>query len=299
MLTTLEEKYLKRPIKISITGDLGSGKSTVCRILEGRLGLKIFSTGAIQRGIAAERGMSTFELNKYMETHPELDAEIDGKLAALSDTGDDIIIDSRMAWHFVKNTFKVYLTTDSRIAARRVFDDNRGAESYADVDDAVNALAARKKSEIFRYGQKYGVDCFNLRNYDIVADTSVISPGDVADIIVNGFAAWSDGQPLPACLLPPERLIPMERMGGEGRRAAVVFCDNYFYIFANGMIVPEYFRQNKNKIPCDVVAVGGEMLDGLTAEEYVKANVSRDLIEKWEAANGFRLLSLPEWLDGR
>ena len=63
--------------KISLAGDLGSGKSTVSDVLISRLGAEYYSTGAIVRSIAASKGMTVTELNKYMETHPEIDHEID------------------------------------------------------------------------------------------------------------------------------------------------------------------------------------------------------------------------------
>ena len=56
--------------KISLAGDLGSGKSTVSAIIVDRIGAEYYSTGAIVRSIAQKHGMSVVELNVYMETHP-------------------------------------------------------------------------------------------------------------------------------------------------------------------------------------------------------------------------------------
>ena len=81
--------------KISLAGDLGSGKSTVADILIKRLGAEYYSTGAIVRSIAAERGMTVTELNKYMETHPEIDHEIDAGISALSEDERFLVIDSK------------------------------------------------------------------------------------------------------------------------------------------------------------------------------------------------------------
>lgn len=63
--------------KISITGDLGSGKSAVGKILKTDLNIITVSTGSIQREIATRMGMSTLELNHFTDTHPEIDDEID------------------------------------------------------------------------------------------------------------------------------------------------------------------------------------------------------------------------------
>ena len=65
-----------KSVKISLAGDLGSGKSTVGAILAERLSAAVYSTGTIQRKIAEEMGMTTLQLNQYMETHPEIDGKI-------------------------------------------------------------------------------------------------------------------------------------------------------------------------------------------------------------------------------
>ena len=107
-------------VKISITGDLGSGKSTVCRYLKENFGLNVYSIGQIQRSLAAKYNMDILAFNKYMESHPEIDEEIDTELTAIGKRDEDMVLDSRMAWHFVPDTFKVYLSVDLDEAARRL-----------------------------------------------------------------------------------------------------------------------------------------------------------------------------------
>jgi CMP/dCMP kinase len=172
--------------KISITGDLGSGKSTVCRYLKEKYGFNVYSIGVIQRSLAEKYNMSTYEFNKYMESHPEIDEEIDTDLTAIGRRNENMVLDSRMAWHFVPDSFKVYLTVDIDTAAKRVTDDRRGSvECYSDPDDAKCKLLARKSSENLRYKTKYNVDCTDLANFDLVIDTSHITPQEVADTIIS------------------------------------------------------------------------------------------------------------------
>ena len=150
--------------KISLAGDLGSGKSTVSKILIERLNAEYYSTGAIVRSVAEKRGMSVVELNKYMETHPELDNEIDAGIAALSDDPRRLIIDSRMAWHFTKGTFKIYLSTDIETSALRIMSANRQGEHAASLEETINDTRARRESEKKRYLEQYGVDIKDLTN---------------------------------------------------------------------------------------------------------------------------------------
>ena len=131
--------------KISLAGDLGSGKSTVSKLLIDRLGAEYYSTGTVVRSIAERMGMSIGEFNKYMEAHPEIDNEIDDGLTRLADDDRLLIIDSRMAWHFTPGTFKVYLTVDLETSAIRIMMANRKGEHAASL--ARNSASARSRDE--------------------------------------------------------------------------------------------------------------------------------------------------------
>ncbi len=177
-------------LKISITGDLGSGKSTVCRYLKEKFGLRVYSIGQIQRAMAEKYNMDTCAFNKYMENHPEIDEEIDTELARIGRQDESMVLDSRMAWHFVPDSFKVFLSVDPVEAAKRVMRDQRGdVETYANLEEAKIRLVERKQSENLRYMAKYGVDCSNPFNYDMIIDSTNISPEQVADTILTKLAS--------------------------------------------------------------------------------------------------------------
>ena len=105
---------------ISITGKLGSGKSTVCNLLKDNYGFEIYSTGAFQREVARNMGITTLELNKRLREDPSLDYVIDDAVKKLSieRAQDKLIFDSRMAWHFADKSFKIFLTIEPCEAAR-------------------------------------------------------------------------------------------------------------------------------------------------------------------------------------
>jgi cytidylate kinase len=174
-----------KKIKISITGDLGSGKSTVCGYLKENHSLNVYSIGQIQRSLAQKYNMDILAFNRYMESHPEIDEEIDTELAKIGKRNESMVLDSRMAWHFVPDSFKVYLSVELEEAARRVINDPRGkVETYKGLEDAMKCLVERKKSENLRYITKYGVDCSDPSNYDIIIDTTSITPEQVAERIM-------------------------------------------------------------------------------------------------------------------
>ncbi len=178
---------------ISITGRLGSGKSTVCNILKERYGFEIYSTGAVQREYARGLGISTLELNQRMEEHPNLDAEIDNMVTKISiERADEkLIFDSRMAWHFAKNTFKIFLTIEPCEAASRVMKNQRGdEEKYCCVDEACEKLVERSRIERARFKEIYGVDYYDYNNFNIVIDTTSKTPDEVVAIIVENHAKY-------------------------------------------------------------------------------------------------------------
>ena len=202
--------------KISLAGDLGSGKSTVSDILISALGAEYYSTGRIVRDIAERRGMSVVELNRYMETHPEIDKEIDDGLVALSDSDKLLIIDSRLAWHFTRDTFKVYLSVDTETSALRIMCAKRSGETSSSLEDAVVKTKARRDSECRRYLEQYGVDIKDLSNYDLVVDTTYASPEEVAQRIIDGFECRRREGAFRRAYICPERLkYPDTESDGE------------------------------------------------------------------------------------
>lgn len=192
--------------KISLAGDLGSGKSTVSDILINRLGASYYSTGTKVRAIAERMGMSVVELNKYMESHPEIDTEIDDGLVALSEESGNWVIDSRMAWHFTKGTFKVYLSTDIETSALRIMNAHRRGEHSATLEETIASTRARRLSEQTRYMTQYGVDIKDLSNYSLIVDTTKATPDEVAGVILSSLSIWEQKEDFSCCYISPERL---------------------------------------------------------------------------------------------
>ncbi len=182
-------------MQISITGKLGSGKSTVCKMIRDRYDYEIFSTGAIQREVAREMGISTLELNKRMKQDHSLDTRIDEATTRLSRERRDcrLIFDSRMAWHFAEDTFKIFLTVDPTVAAQRVMANPRDSEErYRSVEEARDKLVERSRVEQSRFRELYGVDYSDYGNYNLVVDSSARTPEEIVDIIWEAFRAYQN-----------------------------------------------------------------------------------------------------------
>ncbi|MBQ6661050.1 MAG: dephospho-CoA kinase [Lachnospiraceae bacterium] len=197
---------------ITLTGNLGSGKSTVCKLLTQQYGFELFSTGKVIREIADEMGISVLEMNELMSKDHKYDHMIDDKTAAISRENPDrnILFDSRLAWHFVEKSFKVFLSVDLAEAARRVFADaSRGeVESYKSEEDAAEQLAARAANEDARYEELYGIHYFDFNNYNLVLDSSYAKPEVIAAVLMREAVDRSGEKPEKRgrMLISPKRL---------------------------------------------------------------------------------------------
>jgi CMP/dCMP kinase len=178
---------------ITITGNLGSGKSTICKILENKYGFEIYSTGKVQRELARQMNMTTLEMNQLMCSDHKYDTMIDDTTAKISKENRDknIIFDSRLAWNFVEESFKVFLSVRLDVAADRVIHDNRGKEEqYASALEAKEMLRERAATEDRRYREMYHLEYFNFSNYNLVIDSTYTTPEMIASIIMEEAAKY-------------------------------------------------------------------------------------------------------------
>lgn len=173
---------------ITLTGNLGSGKSTICKLLEQKFGYEIFSTGKVQRKLAQELGISVLEMNQLMCSDHKYDTMIDDTTARISRENPDknIVFDSRLAWNFVEKSFKVFLSVQLDVAAERVFSDQRGdVESYQSIEETKQKLKLRAQTEDMRYKEIYHLDYFNFSNYNLVLDSTYCTPELLTNVILQ------------------------------------------------------------------------------------------------------------------
>ena len=198
-------------MNITITGNLGSGKTSVCKELK-QSGFTIISAGDIFREIAAEKGMTVIELNEAAKSDRSIDDLLDNRSTELGKKMDHAVFDSRLAWHFVENSFKVFLLVDTQEAARRVYEgDNRSAETYQNMDEARVGLEARAKLEQARFQELYSLDYYDAANYDLIIESSCATPKQIAQEIIRNFELYQK-QPFSTktelnlkCLYPTKR----------------------------------------------------------------------------------------------
>lgn len=173
---------------ITITGNLGSGKSTIGKLLSEKYDFEIYSTGKVQRELASKMNLTTLELNQLMMSDRKYDHMIDDETARISRVNKDnnIIFDSRLAWHFVEHSFKVFVSVSLDEAAKRIMNDQRGSvEKYTSLEEAKNLLAERAKTECIRYKDIYNLNYMDFSNYNLVIDSTYCDSETIAEIVME------------------------------------------------------------------------------------------------------------------
>ena len=186
---------------ITIAGSLGSGKSSTARAVASALGFRHFSSGDLFRQLAAERDESIEAMNISAEAQRDIDLKVDNLLREMYRTDEQLVIDSRMAWHWMPLSFKVFLVLDPDTAAQRIFnhlrDEGRMSEAATSIDEVRKSIDRRFASEQKRYAALYGVNATDPLNFDIVINTKHNDLKTVTEIVSSAYRAWRmDGKDL-------------------------------------------------------------------------------------------------------
>lgn len=171
-------------MELTVSGPIGSGKSTVAKLLASRLDFHYMSTGDIFRENARKHGMSVEAFNEYAEKHPEVDVDQDNYLIEKMKTSNRLVIDSRLAgWLSYKNrisAFRVYITADDKTRVERI----SGREKVTP-EQASALISRREESEAKRYRSLYEIDISDTTIYDLVLDTTNMKPEDAVTAILE------------------------------------------------------------------------------------------------------------------
>lgn len=197
---------------ITITGNLGSGKSTICKLLNEKYQFEVYSTGKVQRELARQMNMTTLEFNQLMCSDRKYDKMIDDETSRISRENRDknIIFDSRLAWHFVERSFKVFVSVSLEVAAERVMKDQRGAEEkYSSLEEAKKLLAERAATERVRYRDIYNLNYMDFSNYNLIIDSTYCLPDVIAEIIIKEAKEYYQNNlaDTSKMLVSPKRLV--------------------------------------------------------------------------------------------
>ncbi|MBR4241152.1 MAG: cytidylate kinase family protein [Eubacterium sp.] len=267
---------------ITINGQLGSGKSEICKFFKREHGFDVFSTGRIQRERAKQQGISTLEMNEKSGKDYSLDYIIDNATVefAKENQGKDVIFDSRLAWHFVPDSFKIHLLVSPAEAGRRVFFNRvTEEEKYKNQEDAAKQLVERRRLESERYLKVYDVVMNDYSNYNLVLDTTSLSIKEVCDILYNEYCEFKKGNYKNKILASPKNIYPAKKDSSDNNSDEkiniICYNDAMFALGANERLK----KANKE---------GSKILEvSLLPDNKDKVSITLEELYEWEKENGF------------
>ncbi len=184
---------------ITITGDPGSGKSTVAKLLAEKLRAERVYAGGILREMARKKKMTLEQFMAYTQTHPEIhrlvDQKIKTKARALNQQGKTVIVEGRVHFHFLPESVKIFMKVDLEQAAKRIWKDLQDqATSQARNENLVSSLQETKKKIIERqltdqqrYRELYHINILDLSQFDLIIDTTKITPQQATKKIISAL----------------------------------------------------------------------------------------------------------------
>lgn len=180
------------PLRITVSGDIGSGKSTFAKHLADDLGIPRTYAGGLFREEAARRGITLDALSRLTLTDDTIDRALDELQRTKAREQDRGVFEGRTAWYFVeKPDVKIFFTVDPLMAAQRIFGDtNANRDTYHSVEEIMTANKERKESENTRYKAYYGIDAYDPSHFDLVIDTSRLTVEEVYTTTVEKMAKF-------------------------------------------------------------------------------------------------------------
>jgi len=183
---------------ITLSGKPGSGKSSTADKVAELLGYTRHSSGDLVRRVLQRNGLTLEEYNKKASDDHDLDDQIDEELRNLRDQ-EDIIVDSRLGFYWLPESFKVYLDLNLDVATARIFKDVTANSSRTGVEGGDSSLQAvahsvsdRMIDEQSRFQKLYGVDPYDESHFDFIIDTARHNPHSVAIAVFDAYKEWLD-----------------------------------------------------------------------------------------------------------
>ena len=180
---------------ITIAGTLGSGKSSTADGVAKELGFKHLSAGDFMRKIALQKNVSLNELSKQAEKNTSIDAEIDNENKKIGEM-NKVVLDSRLGFYFIPDSFKVYLNLPPEIAKDRIANNlkvnklRQESENSSTPEEIYKKIISRLESEKKRYKELYNIDHTDQSQYDLTIDTNKNNLQEVVQMIISEYKKW-------------------------------------------------------------------------------------------------------------
>jgi predicted cytidylate kinase len=176
---------------IRMSGYPGSGKTTLCKRLSGALSYRYYYAGGIFRAMAEKEGLSIEEFYKKLSSDPAVENKVDEELASLMRAEDNLLVEGRMApfQPTPHKSINVLLLVSPEEGARREL--LRPENSSRSMEEMTVYTRERIENERRHYKSLYGIeDHFDQKHFDVVIDTTLISPDEVFTTVIQKLSAF-------------------------------------------------------------------------------------------------------------
>lgn len=170
-------------MKITLFWLAGTGTSTVWKLLAENLWYSFHSTGNIMRSWAEEAGMTIYEFeDKVIKTDTSFDEKLDDRVRDFWVTNDNFIFESRLAWNFIPDSFKISLTCEDTERYRRIHE-----REWWDIQSVQEKTQKREDELLVRYKEVYPDIDFPPADdvFDMIIDGTDILPGAIVENIMK------------------------------------------------------------------------------------------------------------------
>lgn len=166
---------------IAISGDIGTGKSTLARLLSEKLGWEYISAGNYFRDWYKSQSM---DVSKVYGIPEEEDRKMEADFKKEMQEKSDTIFESRLAGWLAKDypqTLKVLCVVDEGQAFKRV-----AKRDSISLEEAQRLSKQRAQDLVDKFNKLYGVsDYLDPKYFDLVIDTTNLSPDQVLDKVLE------------------------------------------------------------------------------------------------------------------
>jgi len=176
--------------KITISGRICTGKTTLFWLLQKKLGWPTFSASQYFRDYARTHGVS---LQKAEEQNPSLTRDVDFSMKVLLQKEAHVIIEGWMAGimaNKLPGVLRILLTCndDERMKRLAKRDGVREAEARKKIIEREKSWIA-KLVQIYKRG-----DFFDPQNYNLIIDTTNNAPQQTLNFVLQALGYYANGK---------------------------------------------------------------------------------------------------------